>query len=269
MVDGGKLRGTIMVNIAVVSLWSGIYTTGENYSNTLLYNREMVSRTQQSLIEEKRCQRTLSEKSALGWDLCVQIHEPFLSKLKTLNQTQLNEHARNRLPMGWAKEPGPSSQAVCSGVKAHFGRTALPISVSPQASDGHVPYERGTGFGEGSSLCLWVFSAWGHNPTALPASGAARESPNPLWTHSALILKGPKGCASADCPEVRQGAALSSSLDQLCAGTSEPARASHGLEAEMMVFQPKSVRDVFPQHEMALKPASATFDNRCLFSKCL
>lgn len=83
-----------------------------------------------------------------------------------------------------------------------------------------------------------------------------------------MFLKGPKGCGNGDdSPEVRQGAALSSSLHQLCAGTGEPARANHGLEAEIMVFQPKSVRDVFPQHAMSLKPASATFDNGRLFSK--
>lgn len=127
--------------------------------------------------------------------------------------------------------------------------------------------EHGTGFGERSSLCLWVFSAWGCIPTPLPATGAAWESLNPLWTHSAAFLKGSKGSARADdCPEVRQGITLPSSLHQQRGGTGEPVRASQGLEAEMMFFQPKSARNVFPQHAMSLKPASATFDNSCWFS---
>lgn len=176
-----------------MSLWSGIYTRGENYSDTLLYDRGIVSKTEQSLIEEKRCQRTLSESLALGWDLCVQIYEPFLSKLKTLHQTQLSEHTRNRLPTGWAKEPGLSSQAVCSGVKTCFGWSALPMSVSPQRDDGPVPWWTWHWVWGVSSLCLWGFSAWGHIPTALPATGAAWESLDPLWTHSAAFLRGPKG----------------------------------------------------------------------------
>lgn len=113
--------------------------------------------------------------------------------------------------------------------QTHFRWTTLPRSVSPQENYGHVPWWTWLWVWDRSSICLWVFSAWGCIPKALPATGAAWESLNPLWTHSAAFLKGPKCCASADdSPEMRQGAALSSSLQQQRGGTGEPARGCHG-----------------------------------------
>lgn len=64
MVNGGKLRGTIMANISVVCLYELEYILQEKI--IYLFKEEIVSRVQQFLMEEKGCQRTLRETSALG-----------------------------------------------------------------------------------------------------------------------------------------------------------------------------------------------------------
>lgn len=92
-----------------------------------------------------------------------------------------------------------------------------------------------------------------------------------LQTHSAEFLEDPRACASLDDPpEVGQGALCPAPSTGSMVGMVSQQLPDDGQEAEALVFQmvqPKSIKDVHPQHEISLNYASATFDNSCIFSK--
>ena len=118
---------------------------------------------------------------------------------------------------------------------------------------------------------LLVLPALGRIPTALPAKRATWESLNSLRTRPAEFLKDPKACARPDdSPEVGQGALCTAPFSSSMVGMVSQQPPADGQEAEALVFQtvqPKSLKDVHPQHAISLKCASATFDNSCTFSK--
>lgn len=124
-------------------LWTRIYTAGENYSKKEIkkLKQQIVPRVQQSLMEKKRSQKSLSETSALGWDPCTRFMSLSSPRAKRLNQTQLNEHTRGRLPRGWAKKTHVRALRLCVlESKPILDGLHSPEVRSPELTDGCLPW---------------------------------------------------------------------------------------------------------------------------------